>query len=736
MSSNSQSLVGVSLSGLEFGAGVGDVAGTNYYVPSSTEVNYFASKGMNVVRVPFSWDRLQPITLSNGLPDPALPLDTAYLGYLRNIVNAAAAVGVQVILDCHNYGMYDYNGPTDLVIGNNKVLHTAADYAAFQVLWNKIATEFKSNDNVIFGLMNEPLYANTSSAARQWLEAVNWAVDGITAAGATQQILISSPNWDHADNFVGSEFEKVISANLNSGQKFYAYGNYAFEFHQYMDSDGSGTHIDPITNANRGVTALTSVTNWAATNNVRLFLGETNVPDDPTSQAALANLISYVSQNSAVWQGLSYWSANKWVNDNLSDPNRHFDIWPSGSNDDPQLTTIRNSAILQNDIHYYYGTTNNDIIKPSNNWQKSSILGQAGNDYLFGGTNSDTLDGGAGNDTLIGDGPVVLTDNALAVRRLYFASLNRGPDDQGWASWTAALDGGQTVAGIAAGFVGSAEFQSKYGALDNPGYVTLLYNNVLHRASDAGGLAGWVNALNNGMTRAEVLVGFSESAEFKISSDIDYEIGQVYRLYGATFGRQPDTGGFQDWVGAVTNGMSITTAAAGFAGSAEFQAKYGALDNTAFTTMLYNNVLNRAPDSAGLASWVNALNAGMSRASVILGFSDSAEYIGKTTPALNAYMQTAVPAWNDTLEGGSGNDKLCGGMGADNFVFRAGQGGVDDIYYYESWDSISLLGFGYANAAAATAHMTQSGSNVIFADQGESLTIHGTTLGQIQVKLT
>ena len=364
-----------------------------------------------------------------------------------------------------------------------------------------------------------------------------------------------------------------------------------------------------------------------------------------------------------------------------------------------------------------------------------TVTGASGNDVIFGDGGADTLSGGAGDDTLIGDGPLVFTDNALAVRRLYLATLGRGPDDGGWAAWTGALDAGQSVAGIAQGFVGSPEFQAKYGALDNAAFTTLLYNNVLHRAPDGAGLTSWVNALNAGMSRATVVAGFSESAEFKSTSDFDYEIGEVYRLYGATLARQPDAGGLQAWFGAVSNGTSIQSVAAGFVGSAEFQAKYGALDNAAFTTLLYNNVLHRAPDSGGLASWVNALNSGQSRTSVVLGFSDSAEYVGVTTPALNAYMQSAVPSWNDTLEGGAGNDVLSGGLGADNYVFRAGQGGVDHIYYYEAWDSLSLLGFGYANAAAATSHMTQSGANVIFADQGETLTVHNTTIAQIQVKL-
>jgi len=66
---------------------------------------------------------------------------------------------------------------------------------------------------------------------------------------------------------------------------------------------------------------------------------------------------------------------------------------------------------------------------------------------------------------------------------------------------------------LADGFVSSAEFQQKYGVLDNAQFVTQLYHNVLDRDPDPGGLAGWVAAMQNGATKAVVLVGFAESAE-------------------------------------------------------------------------------------------------------------------------------------------------------------------------------------------------------------------------------
>jgi Ca2+-binding RTX toxin-like protein len=159
------------------------------------------------------------------------------------------------------------------------------------------------------------------------------------------------------------------------------------------------------------------------------------------------------------------------------------------------------------------------------------LVGSAGVNYLHG------LDG---NDILIGDGPLSLSGNAQSIRRLYIATLDRGPDDGGWTSWTTARDGGQSLDSIAAGFVNSAEFQTKYGALTNSAFVTQLYRNVLDREPDAGGLAANVNALNSGsITRTQIVTGFSESAEFQTGTSPALHAGQIYRLYGATLARAP-----------------------------------------------------------------------------------------------------------------------------------------------------------------------------------------------------
>lgn len=113
---------------------------------------------------------------------------------------------------------------------------------------------------------------------------------------------------------------------------------------------------------------------------------------------------------------------------------------------------------------------------------------------------------------------------------------------------------------------------------------------------------------------------------------------QIYRMYQATLDRNPDFDGFENWVNTLKTGtMSLQDIADAFVASAEFQQVYGTLNNTQFVTLLYNNVLDRAPDSAGLESWVARLNSGAERAEVVLGFSESDEFASTTSNVANAY---------------------------------------------------------------------------------------------------
>lgn len=348
---------------------------------------------------------------------------------------------------------------------------------------------------------------------------------------------------------------------------------------------------------------------------------------------------------------------------------------------------------------------------------------------------SDTLTGRGGDDLLYGDGYRAAYDMAQAttVYRLYQATLDRTPDTAGQNAWTGRLvQETQTLQQVAAGFVGSLEFERVYGSLGNAAFVELLYQNVLGRAADAGGLAGWTGLLAGGTSRAQVVTGFSESAEFRTATNAEAVkftserdpaswSDDIFRLYTATLDRAPDAAGFSGWSANLSDGAEFLNVVAGFVNSREFQNTYGTLDNGGFVSLLYRNVLDRAPDTAGLASWTQQLEDGTTRAQVVQGFSQSREFIAATNPDLKDWMREQ--GVQDTLAPGGGSNQLWGGEMADVFVFSAADVGTSHINDFEAWDFLRLEGFGYANAGAAIANLSQSGANVVFEDQGTTITI-------------
>ena len=152
------------------------------------------------------------------------------------------------------------------------------------------------------------------------------------------------------------------------------------------------------------------------------------------------------------------------------------------------------------------------------------------------------------------------------------------------------------------------------------------YRDFLSREGDVAGIQGWVNFINAGTyDRLQVINAFLLSNEFSGF------VAPVVRLYFATYLRVPDYAGLTFNAGLVRNGtIGLVDLANFFSDSPEFGATYGALNNTQFVTLLYNNVLGRAPDTAGLNGWLAFISGGGSRGQVLLGFSESPEYMARS----------------------------------------------------------------------------------------------------------
>ncbi|SDF37261.1 protein of unknown function [Limimaricola pyoseonensis] len=382
------------------------------------------------------------------------------------------------------------------------------------------------------------------------------------------------------------------------------------------------------------------------------------------------------------------------------------------------------------------GTAGADLLEGSDGVDQV-LIGRGGADRLLAGN---------GDDLLIGDGfsPDLASDLAAKVFRLYRATLDRDPDAGGMRGWAGKLfEGEATLPSVVQGFTGSAEFRATYGALSNGAFVEMLYNNVLDRASDAGGKANWVGRLEAGASRSEVVLGFSESAEHQNRTAAAAEsfaarhseagwTDDVYRLYGAALDREPDMAGLRNWSARLADGLSREAAAAGFTNSAEFSARFGAPDNGGFVDLLYRNVLGREADAQGRANWIERLEAGASRAELLNGFAHSREHVLSTAEALKDYMRAGGD--DDWLAGGAGDNRLAGGAGADVFAFTAGQAGVNEVLDFEAWDTIRLEGFGHASAEAARAAFRQAGDDLLYEAEGVTIRLRDTMLASLEAQ--
>jgi len=322
---------GVNLSGAEFGSTFPGTFGSTYTYPTSAEVDYYRSRGMNIIRLPFRWERLQHTN--------NVALDSAELNRLTTFVNYATSNGMYVILDPHNYERY-YPPTSNINSSSTKIIGgTDNPDSWFDDFWSRVATVFMANNHVIFGLMNEP---NTMQEA-QLVTSLNLAITAIRATGATNLILVPGNRWTGAWTWLNSDSQGQANSVamlgiVDSGN------NYAFEVHQYLDSDGSGTKTS-IVSATVGMERLANFTAWARANHVKGFLGEFAVPGlivvgSGLGGPALTNMLSYIRTNSDAWLGWTYWGGGPWWGTNAL-----FLIEPANINspkDWPTMTAIRN----------------------------------------------------------------------------------------------------------------------------------------------------------------------------------------------------------------------------------------------------------------------------------------------------------------------------------------------------------------------------------------------------------
>jgi hypothetical protein len=198
----------------------------------------------------------------------------------------------------------------------------------------------------------------------------------------------------------------------------------------------------------------------------------------------------------------------------------------------------------------------------------------------------------------------------------------------------------QAVYASDANFTGSTS--SAVNVLDgttNERFVGQVYQNLLSRSADADGLAAWAQLLDQGISRSQVVLDIESTPEYL--SDV------VQNLYQSFLGRAAVTEGLSVFTAFLANGGTIEQAKAQIIGSPEYFQKNGGT-NDGFLNGLYHDVLNRAIDPEGQATFSALLANGASTTDVarqILGSTEAQQDL------IQAYFQQYLqrPADNEGL---------------------------------------------------------------------------------------
>ncbi len=166
--------------------------------------------------------------------------------------------------------------------------------------------------------------------------------------------------------------------------------------------------------------------------------------------------------------------------------------------------------------------------------------------------------------------------------------------------------------------------------------VTRLYQDLLHRLPDAGGLGYWAGRLDAGADTPSVAAALTHSTEF--------HRGEVDGVYQRLLNRAADDGGRAFFASALDHGQTVPQVEASVAASPEYahshpgasgflDALFNGTDHLkTLVSGAYQQVLHRAGDAGGLDYWAGRLAAGASLGDVTASLAASPEKAAQPAP--------------------------------------------------------------------------------------------------------
>ena len=236
-------------------------------------------QGMNIFRIPFLMERIAPGTMTNSF-------NSTYLSGLSTVVDFITTAGGYAVLDPHNYGRYD-----------STIITSTSD---FQTFWTNIATEFRSNDKVIFDCNNEFHDEPTATIVASLNQA---CIDGVRAAGATTQYV-----FVEGTSYTGAWTWTTSGNSENMGNLTDTENKIVYEMHQYLDSDGSGKSSTCVSST-IGAERVANATAWLKANGKKGIIGEFAGGVNSVCETAVTGLLDSLLENNDVWLGAMWWGA-------------------------------------------------------------------------------------------------------------------------------------------------------------------------------------------------------------------------------------------------------------------------------------------------------------------------------------------------------------------------------------------------------------------------------------------
>jgi len=174
--------------------------------------------------------------------------------------------------------------------------------------------------------------------------------------------------------------------------------------------------------------------------------------------------------------------------------------------------------------------------------------------------------------------------------------------------------------------------------VDRAGYDSLF------RTSGMSTTAGVTTLNGDAAQGTDTLTGIEHIMfrDGEFSTDPDSVGAQIIRLYDTVLDRGADSAGLDFWIDQVEDrGFSLTAVANAFASDAAFQSATASLSNGAFVDYIYQQALGRTADGGGRTYWTAQLDGGLSRGDFMLNLSEGAEHRGLTAEVVGqGYFQT------------------------------------------------------------------------------------------------